>query len=474
MTVVTRFAPSPTGYLHIGGARTALFSWLHARRHGGRFILRVEDTDLERSTPESTRAILDGMHWLGLDHDAGPYFQSERGQRYREVLEQWLASGKAYYCYRTKAELDELREAQKARGEKPRYDGYWRDNDATPPPGVTPCIRFKSPLEGDVVFRDRIRGQIRVSNRELDDLVICRSDGSPTYNFCVMVDDYDMGVTDVVRGDDHVSNTPRQINMMRALGAEPPSYAHVPMILGHDGKRLSKRHGAVSVMQYAEAGYLPEALINYLVRLGWAHGDQEIFSRAEMIRYFDLDNVNQAASTFNPQKLLWLNQQYLKSIDAEEIAQRLRYYLEKAGIDPATGPNLGDLVRAQRERSSTLVALVDSSRFLFEDFAEWDDKARRKHLGPGAAEPLAEVRERLAALDDPGEWAAGAIHEVIAGVAGARGLGMGKVAQPVRVAVSGTSVSPPIDVTLEMLGRERTLDRIDRAIDLARASASTA
>ena len=474
MTVVTRFAPSPTGYLHIGGARTALFSWLHARRHGGRFILRVEDTDRERSTPESTQAILDGMRWLGLEHDDGPYFQSDRGARYREVLDDWLASGKAYYCYRTKEELDEIREAQKARGEKPRYDGYWRDNDETPPTGVTPCIRFKNPLDGDVVFRDRIRGEVRVSNTELDDLVICRSDGSPTYNFCVVVDDHDMGVTDVVRGDDHVSNTPRQINMLRALGVEAPSYAHVPMILGHDGKRLSKRHGAVSVMQYAEKGYLPEALLNYLVRLGWAHGDQEIFSRDEMIRLFELDEVNQSASTFNPQKLLWLNQQYLKSIDAEEIAQRLRYYLAQAGIDPANGPHLPDLVRAQRERSSTLVDMVASSRFLFEDFAEWDDKARRKHLGAAAAEPLADVRARLAALEEPGGWAAEPIHGVIAGVAGERGLGMGKVAQPVRVAVAGTSVSPPIDVTLEMLGRERTLYRLDRAIGIARDAASTA
>ncbi|WP_067561808.1 glutamate--tRNA ligase [Halofilum ochraceum] len=471
MSVVTRFAPSPTGFLHIGGARTALFSWLHARRHGGRFILRVEDTDRDRSTEESTRAILDGMQWLGLDHDEGPYFQSERGERYREVLDDWLETGKAYYCYRTKEELDELREAQRARGEKPRYDGYWRDNDETPPEGVTPCIRFKNPLDGEVVFDDRIRGRVSVANAELDDLVICRSDGSPTYNFCVVVDDYDMGVTDVVRGDDHVSNTPRQINMLRALGVEPPSYAHVPMILGPDGKRLSKRHGAVSVMQYAEEGYLPEALMNYLVRLGWAHGDQEIFSREEMIEYFDLSDVNHSASTFNPEKLRWLNQQYLKSLEPDDIAWRLRYYFEQADIDPATGPHLADLVKAQRERSTTLVDLVESSRFLFQDFVEWDQKAVRKNLNSAATAPLEAVRAALADLPEADGWNAESIHGVITRVAEAQELKMGKVAQPIRVAVSGTAVSPPIDVTLEMLGRERTLYRIDRAIGLTREAA---
>jgi glutamyl-tRNA synthetase len=411
------------------------------------------------------------MQWLGLDHDEGPYFQSERGDRYRQVLDDWLATGKAYYCYRTKQELEELREAQRARGEKPRYDGYWRDNDETPPEGVTPCIRFKNPLEGEVVFDDLIRGRVSVANAELDDLVICRSDGSPTYNFCVVVDDYDMGVTDVVRGDDHVSNTPRQINMLRALGVEPPNYAHVPMILGPDGKRLSKRHGAVSVMQYAEEGYLPEALMNYLVRLGWAHGDQEVFSRDEMIEHFDLRDVNHSASTFNPEKLLWLNQQYLKSLEADDIAWRLRYYLEQAGIDPATGPHLADLVKAQRERSTTLVDLVESSRFLFGDFAEWDEKAVRKHLGSAATAPLEAVRAALADLPDADGWNAESIHAAITRVAEAQELKMGKVAQPVRVAVSGTSVSPPIDVTLEMLGRERTLYRLDRAVGRTRAAA---
>lgn len=468
MSVVTRFAPSPTGYLHIGGARTALFSWLFARRHGGRFLLRIEDTDRERSTEASTRAILDGMDWLGLDHDEEPVFQSRRMQRYRAVIDDWLRAGKAYHCYRTKEELEAMREAQRARGEKPRYDGYWRDNDATPPTGVTPCVRFKNPLEGEVVFRDHVRGEIRVSNRELDDLVICRTDGTPTYNFCVVVDDHDAGITHVVRGDDHISNTPRQINMLRAMGVEPPEYAHVPMILGPDGRRLSKRHGAVSVMQYEAEGYLPEALRNYLVRLGWSHGDQEVFSLEEMQSLFDLDEVNPSAAAFDPRKLLWLNQHYLKHIDAYEIARRLVSYVERAGLDPAAGPDLAMLVHAQRERSTTLVELVENSRFLFEDFANYDEKSARKHLGADSVPALEAVLARLQALDD---WTAESLHGVVGAVAEAQGLGMGKVAQPVRVAVAGRAVSPPIDITLEMLGRERTLARLERALDHARAAA---
>ncbi len=466
MSVVTRFAPSPTGYLHIGGARTALFSWLYARRHGGRFILRVEDTDRERSTGESTQAILDGMAWLGLDCDEGPYFQSERMERYREVVDSWLRQGKAYYCYRTKEELEAMREAQRARGEKPRYDGYWRDNDEPPPAGVTPCVRFRNPLEGEVVFHDHVRGEIRVSNRELDDLVICRTDGTPTYNFCVVVDDHDMGITHVVRGDDHISNTPRQINMLRAMDVEPPEYAHVPMILGPDGKRLSKRHGAVSVMQYEAEGYLPEAMRNYLVRLGWSHGDQEVFSLDEMIELFDLDEVNPSAAAFDPRKLLWLNQHYMKNLDEREIARRLRTHVERAGRAPARGPDLAALVRAQRERSTTLVEMVESSRFLFEDFDEYDEKSARKHLGGEAVPVLEDVVERLTAL---GDWSATSLHAIVEGIAGERELGMGRVAQPIRVAVAGRAVSPPIDITLEMLGRDRTLARLDRALEHARA-----
>jgi len=467
MTVVTRFAPSPTGFLHIGGARTALFSWLYARRRGGRFVLRIEDTDRERSTEASTRAILDGMTWLGLGCDEGPYYQSERSDRYREVIDQWLEAGKAYYCYRSKEELDAMREAQRARGEKPRYDGYWRDNDETPPAGVTPCVRFKNPLEGEVVFDDQVRGEVRVSNRELDDLVICRADGSPTYNFCVVVDDHDMGITHVVRGDDHISNTPRQINMLHAMDVEPPRYAHVPMILGDDGKRLSKRHGAVSVMQYEAEGYLPEALCNYLVRLGWSHGDQEVFSLREMIELFDLYEVNPSAAAFNPKKLQWLNQHYLKNLDEADIAARLRTYVERAGLDPEQVSDLAALVRAQRERSITLVDMVDSSRFLFEDFDHYDEKAARKHLGSAAVPALEAVLERFESLD---EWTAPAIHAVVASVSTRLEVGMGKVAQPVRVSVAGGAVSPPIDLTLEMLGRDRSLARIRRGLEHARSS----
>jgi len=467
MSAVTRFAPSPTGYLHIGGARTALFCWLHARQRGGRFALRVEDTDRARSSAEANQAILDSMDWLGLDWDDGPVYQSERSERYREVVADWLAQGQAYYCYRTKEELEALREAQMQRGEKPRYDGYWRDNDETPPPDVTPCIRFKNPPSGIVAFEDRVRGWVQVANEELDDLVIVRQDGAPTYNFCVVVDDYDMGVTDVIRGDDHVSNTPRQINMLRALGVEPPAYAHVPMMLGHDGKRLSKRHGAVSVMQYEADGYLAEALLNYLVRLGWSYGDQEIFSRDDMLQRFDLDAVNHAPSTFNPSKLQWLNQQHLKRVEPAELARRLRRYIERASLDPDAGPDLERLVLAQRERSTTLVDLVESSRFLFEDFEAYDAKAARKHLGPAAVEPLTKARTALAELDD---WRAEAIHAIVSDVAERLGLGMGKVAQPLRVAAAGQAVSPPIDTTLELLGYNATLARIDRALEMAQRS----
>lgn len=468
MSVVSRFAPSPTGYLHVGGARTALFAWLHVRHVGGRFVLRIEDTDRERSTDESVQAILDGMRWLGLQWDDGPYYQTERMQRYREVLDRWLAEGKAYYCYCTREELDAMREAQRERGEKPRYNGYWRDRDETPPPGVTPCIRFRNPLDGDVAFDDLIRGRVTISNRELDDLVICRTDGTPTYNFCVAVDDHDMGVTHIVRGDDHVSNTPRQINMLHALGAETPIYAHVPMILGPDGKRLSKRHGAVSVMQYEVDGYLPEALVNYLVRLGWAHGDQEVFTPEEMIEHFDLAAVSHSASTFNPEKLNWLNQQHMKAMPAEELGQRLRPYLQRAGLDPAAGPDPAALVPALRERSTTLVDMAESSRFFYEEFAEYDEKSARKHLGAAAVAPLEAAHARLTELTD---WRAEPIHAAVADIAEALGLGMGKVAQPIRVAVAGRAVSPPIDVTLELLGRERTLSRIERALGVARAAA---
>ncbi len=464
MTVRTRFAPSPTGYLHIGGARTALYSWLHARKHGGRFVLRIEDTDRERSTEESVNAILEGMTWLGLDYDEGPFYQTQRFDRYDEVIQQLLDQGLAYYCYCTREELDAMREEAMARKEKPRYDGRCRVRSEARE-GVEPVIRFKNPAEGSVIIDDMIKGKVVISNAELDDLIIARSDGTPTYNLTVVVDDLDMGITHVIRGDDHLNNTPRQINLLRALGAEPPTYAHVPMILGEDGKRLSKRHGAVSVMQYREEGYLPEALLNYLVRLGWSHGDREIFSLDEMIELFDIHDVNVAASTFNPDKLLWLNQQYIMAAPAEEIAHHLSIHLGKLGIDPAEGPDILEVVAAQKERAGTLVEMARISEFIYRDFDEFEAGAAKKHLRPVAREPLEKMREALVVLED---WTPENLHQAVHRVAEALELKMGKVAQPLRVAVVGRAASPGIDVTLYLVGKPACLRRIDKALDYIR------
>lgn len=465
MTVRTRFAPSPTGYLHIGGARTALFSWLHARKHGGRFVLRIEDTDLERSTAESVNAILEGMTWMGLEYDEGPFYQTERFPRYKELVQKLLDEDKAYRCYCTKEELETMREQQMARKEKPRYDSRCRHR-TEPREGVEPVIRFKNPTEGQVVVEDLIRGRVTFNNSELDDLIIARSDGTPTYNFTVVVDDTDMQISHVIRGDDHLNNTPRQMNIMRALGYEPPRFAHVPMILGEDGKRLSKRHGAVNVMQYREEGYLPEALLNYLVRLGWSHGDQEVFLPEEMIALFDIANVNNSASTFNPGKLLWLNQHYIMKSDPAHVAHHLSYHFAKLDVDPSMGPPLTEVVKAQQERAKTLVEMAQNSVFFYKDVTEYEEKAAAKNLKPEALAPLQTLRARLTELP---EWTPEAIHDAVNAVAEEAGLKMGKVAQPVRVAVSGGAVSPPIDVTLSLLGREVTLARIDRAMDHIRA-----
>lgn len=460
MTIVTRFAPSPTGMLHIGGVRTALFSWLQARRHGGRFILRVEDTDLERSTPEAVQVILEGMEWLGLAADEGPYYQTRRFDRYREVIQQMLVAGTAYRCYCTKEELDALRAEQMAAKQKPRYDGRWRDRTDSRE-GVQPVIRFKNPLAGQVVVKDLVHGDVTFSNGELDDLIIARSDGTPTYNFCVVVDDMDMGITHVIRGDDHLNNTPRQMNMLLALGVTPPVYAHVPMILGPDGAKLSKRHGAVSVLEYEKQGFLPDALLNYLVRLGWSHGDQEIFTRAEMIAAFDIGDVGKAASAFNPEKLLWLNQQHLMRTPAIEIVPHLRKYLARLelAVDAATIPEakLVAVIEAQRERTKTLVEMAQNSRFLFTRGVQLDPAAAAKHLTAEARALLAELAGRLSALPD---WTALSVHEAVQALAAEKSLGLGKVAQPLRVAVSGGTVSPPIDLTLHLLGRDETLARL--------------
>jgi glutamyl-tRNA synthetase len=467
MTVRTRFAPSPTGYLHVGGARTALFSWLYARRHGGRFVLRIEDTDLERSTAESVNAILEGMTWLGLEYDEGPFFQTHRFQRYDEVIGQLIAAGRAYRCNCSKERLDAVRDEQMRNKEKPRYDGHCRGRAVSADePHV---VRFVNPDEGEVAFEDLVHGRIAFANAELDDLVIRRTDGSPTYNFTVVVDDMDMEITHVIRGDDHINNTPRQINMLRALGREPPRYAHVPMILGDDGSRLSKRHGAVSVMQYLTDGYLPEALLNYLVRLGWSCGDREIFSIDDMIQLFDIGDVNKAASAFNTDKLLWLNQHYIKTADPKRIAHLLSPRLGERGVDPADGPDLVEVVKAQQERARTLVEMAELSLFFYRDFDAYEEAAAKKHLRRAALEPLAAVRGALEVLDD---WSAARIHEAVAGVAAELALGLGKVAQPLRVAVSGRAATPGIDVTVWLVGRDATLRRIDQAIAYVEASAN--
>lgn len=467
MTVRTRFAPSPTGYLHIGGARTALYCWLEARRRGGEFVLRIEDTDRERSTQEAVQAILDGMSWLGLTHDEGPYYQTLRMDRYREVADQLLREGKAYYAYESKEEIEEMRNAAMAAGVKPRYNGYYRDRNEPLRDDPNRVIRFKNPTSGSVVFDDKVKGRIEWSNEELDDLVIFRSDGFPTYNFAVVVDDIDMGITEVIRGDDHVNNTPRQINIYKALSAPVPEFAHLPMILGPDGQKLSKRHGAVSVMQYRDDGFLPHALLNYLVRLGWSHGDQEIFSVEEMTALFDIADVNKAASRFDVTKLSWLNQHYLKTDDPASLGSELAWHLAKIGIDAAKGPNPADVVVALRDRVQTFKEMAERAKIWYGPIVEWDDKAVEKHLRTDTAPAaLDAAKKELAALP---EWTPEAVHGAVERVAASLELGMGKVAAPLRVAMTGTQVSPSIEHTIYLAGREGALSRIDDA--LARAAA---
>jgi glutamyl-tRNA synthetase len=456
--VVTRFAPSPTGMLHIGGVRTALFSWLYARRMKGQFILRVEDTDLERSTPEAVKVIVEGMAWLGLDHDQGPFYQTQRFDRYKEVIAEMLKAGTAYHCYCSKEELDAMRADQQARKEKPRYDGRCRHGKGPgPASGRQPVVRFKNPEEGATVVEDVVHGAVTFQNKELDDLIIARSDGTPTYNFCVVVDDADMGVTHVIRGDDHLNNTPRQMNMLLALGKTPPVYAHVPMILGPDGAKLSKRHGAVSVLEYQDQGYLPEALLNYLVRLGWSHGDQEYFTRDEMIAAFDVRDINKAASALNPDKMLWLNQQHLMRAQPKDVLPHLRWHLARLGIYSQDDALLEGIVLAQRERSKTLREMAEGSRFFFVEEVTLDPKAAEKHLTADARGLLRELAARFEQLSD---WNPAALHGTLEAFAQEKGLGLGKVAQPLRVAVTGGTISPPIDQTLTLLGQKRSLARL--------------
>jgi len=460
MTVVTRFAPSPTGYLHVGGARTALYSWLYAKSQGGEFVLRIEDTDLERSTDDAKQAILDGMEWLGLHHDKGPYYQTERFERYYQVIDELLEKGLAYKCFMSVAELDAIREEQEKKGEKPRYPGTWRDR-TDHPEGQPFVVRFKNPLEGDVIINDHVRGEIRISNTELDDLIIKRTDGAPTYNFCVVVDDWDMGITHVVRGEDHINNTPRQINILNALGAPLPEYAHVSMILGDDGKKLSKRHGAVSVMQYRDDGYLPQAVLNYLVRLGWSHGDQEIFSIEEMIEHFSLDSISKSASAFNTEKLNWLNEHYIKTLPPSEVAPYAKWHFDQQGIDCSNGPSLESIIEIQADRVTTLKELASISTYFYADFAEFDEKAAKKHLRVVAKEPLEAVKEALLAVD---EWSPENIQSAINATAEKLEVGMGKIGMPLRVAATGSGNSPSLDVTLNLMKKEQIAQRIDKAL----------
>lgn len=460
MTVVTRFAPSPTGYLHVGGARTALYSWLYAKSQGGNFVLRIEDTDIERSTQAAIDAILEGMEWLGLTWDDGPHYQTKRFDRYKELVQQLLDEGKAYKCFMPQDELDAIREAQKEKGEKPRYPGTWRDR--TDHPEDQPfVIRFKNPLSGTVVINDHIRGNIEIANEELDDLIIQRSDGVPTYNFCVVVDDWDMGITHVVRGEDHINNTPRQINILEALGAPIPEYAHVSMILGDDGKKLSKRHGAVSVMQYRDDGYLPQALLNYLVRLGWSHGDQEIFSKEEMIELFNLDAISPSASAFNTEKLQWLNQHYMKSLPASEVAEHLKWHFEQLNIDLSQGPALEEVIAIQAERVKTLKEMAEISQYFYQDYEALDEKAAKKHLRPVARGPLELAAKKLTEL---GTWTPESIQAAINATAEELEVGMGKVGMPLRVAMTGSGNSPSLDVTLALLNQGDIEHRINKAL----------
>ncbi|MDP1733616.1 MAG: glutamate--tRNA ligase [Sulfuritalea sp.] len=463
MTVRTRFAPSPTGFLHIGGARTALFSWAYARRHGGIFILRIEDTDVARSTPEAVQAIIDGMQWLGLAHDEGPFYQMQRMYRYKEVIQQMLEAGTAYHCYLPAEELDQLREAQRARGEKPRYDGRWRPEQGkalpTPPSGVQPVVRFRNPVDGIVAWNDLVKGRIEFANEELDDFIIARADGTPTYNFCVVVDDRDMDITHVIRGDDHVNNTPRQINLLQALGAPVPAYAHLSMILGDDGQKLSKRHGAVSVMQYDEDGYLPEAVLNYLARLGWSHGDEEVFSMEQFVQWFDLDHITASAAQFNTEKLNWLNAHYLKLADPQRIATETTRRLEQQGVAVAGGPDVAKVVALYRDRAANLNELADAVHPFFVA-PKPAEEMRLQHLTGTALKALGALRIYLSEC----VWQAAELGQAVKQTAAAAGLKMPQLAIPLRVALLGLPQSPAIDTVLEVLGRERVLARLDAVL----------
>ncbi|MEK0434607.1 MAG: hypothetical protein RL369_656 [Pseudomonadota bacterium] len=459
MTVRTRFAPSPTGYLHLGGARTALFAWAYARRFGGTFILRIEDTDLERSTPEAVQAIIDGMQWLGLQHDEGPFYQMQRMDRYREVIAQMLAQGTAYYCYCSPEEVEAMRTRQRAAGEKPRYDGTWRPEPGkvlpAVPDSVKPVVRFRNPLDGDVSWDDAVKGTITISNRELDDLVIARPDGTPTYNFCVVVDDWDMRITHVIRGDDHVNNTPRQINILRALGATLPIYGHVPMILGPDGEKLSKRHGAVSVMEYPAQGYLPEAMLNYLARLGWSHGDDEIFSMAQFCEWFDLDHLTKSPAQFNPEKLAWLNNHYIKLSDNARLAALAMPQLMRDGAQFEGAPPLEDVIALLKDRANTVNELADAMMLFYRE-PKPDTELLKQHVTDVARAALGKFFEAAQQID----WTKEAIAALIKQVITEHAIKMPRLAMPLRLLVTGQLQTPSVDAVLALLGKEVVLSRL--------------
>lgn len=459
MTVRTRFAPSPTGFLHIGGARTALFSWAYARKHHGSFILRIEDTDVARSTPEAVQAILDGMSWLGLDWDEGPFYQMQRMDRYKQVLQTMLDNGKAYHCYCSKDDLDRMRERQTAEGIKPRYDGRWRPEAGKvlpeAPADVPPVIRFKNPQDGAVTWNDLVKGQITISNAELDDVIIARADGTPTYNFCVVVDDWEMEITHVIRGDDHVNNTPRQINMLNALGATVPSYAHLSMILGDDGQKLSKRHGAVSVMQYDENGYLPEAVLNYLARLGWSHGDEEIFTMKQFCSWFDLDHITSSAAQFNTEKLDWLNAHYIKQADINYLVSEVTRRLADISVENLANPDILAVIELYRERTNTLNELASAIQYFYIR-PEAEPVAIEKHITAEILPVIKDLAEKLETI----EWNAEAIHAALEYSVTSNGLKFPKVAMPLRVMITGGTQSPSIDAVMGLLGKNECLSRI--------------
>ena len=463
MTIRTRYAPSPTGYSHLGNIRTALFAWAYARHHGGKFVLRIEDTDQERSTDAAVTVILDAMAWLGLDYDEGPFYQMQRMPLYKAAVARLMEEGKAYHCYTSQAELDAHREAQMALGEKPRYDGRWRPDPGKVlpaiPAGVTPIIRFRNPVDGAVVWDDQVKGRIEIANAELDDLVIARPDGTPTYNFCVVVDDIDMAITHVIRGDDHVNNTPRQINLYQAMGKTPPVFAHTPTVLGPDGSKLSKRHGAKSVMEYQAEGYLPEAMINMLARLGWSHGDEEVFSREQLVKWFDANKISASASRFDADKLLWLNHEHIKRADTVALAALLKPFLEKNGYDLHAGSEIARVADLLRDRASTLVEMAEAARYFYVRPA-FDSGLLLQHLTDAAKPALTELVQSLASIN----WSKGDINAAIKATIAKHGLKMPQLMMPLRVLVTGQTQTPAIDAIMDVLGPRETLARLNSGL----------